>query len=417
MARPHIVIVGAGFGGMYTARNLERHVARGLIDVTVINRTNYFLFTPLLHEVATGGLAARNVTEPLREIFHTSGIRVYQGDVTAINTDRKAVMVGGTEISYDYLVVSTGAETNYYNIPGAAEYTLPIKTLPDAVRLRERIIDTFEWALLANNATDKQTMLSFVVVGGGPTGVETVAELQEFAHEITERYYGKTKCISPEDLKITLVSTDKEILKQFNLAIRHAATKRLESKGIILKLGTAVTGVSPQMIQFADGTSLSANIIVWAAGVKAVVPPFEPAPTLIAGGRLPADEFLRLAQSDSVFVLGDSGTTAVSDTKPPIPMLAQVAVKQADLVAYNIMASITGKKLESFSLHLSGSLVSLGQWFAAGDLASITIYGRFAWWVWRTVYLSKFLSWKKRIRIAFDWTFDLFYPRDITKLL
>ncbi len=194
-SQPHVVIVGAGFGGVYSALNLAPYANQGKISITIINPTNYFLFTPLLHEVATGNLSARSVTEPLREIFHRTEVNCVQGNVTKIDSIKKSVtlMAAGTtapyDISYDYLVVSTGAQTHYYGIPGASENTLALKTLQDAMAIRNRVIDSFEHASLIPDLDTRKKMLSFAIVGGGPTGVETAAELVDFVEEIEKRYF------------------------------------------------------------------------------------------------------------------------------------------------------------------------------------------------------------------------------------
>lgn len=419
MSRPHIVIVGAGFGGMYAAKRLVPYVQNETIDVTIVNRTNYFLFTPLLHEVATGALSPNDVAEPLREIFHGTGVKILQGEVTGIDTTKNTLRVADSEISYSHLILATGSDTNYYNIPGAADHTLPLKNLHDASMIRDGVINAFERATLAHSAQEKSEALSFVIVGGGASGVETAAEIAEFISEIEHRYYRKCRrtlqagMTTPEDITITLVSTT-SLLKQFHPSIQKAAEERLKHNGVKLKLGVGVTAVEKNRLVLADGTSIPAGMIIWTAGVKPYLPPLAGPVSIHASGKLITDNKLLVKGTTNVFALGDS---AMIESDPMIPMLAQVAVGQADTVAYNVLATIENRSTLPYSFKSKGSLVSLGQWFAAGEVYTIRIYGPIAWWMWRTIYLFKFHSFKKQVRIVIDWTLNAFYPRDITKLL
>jgi len=414
MIKPHILILGAGFGGMYTARQLKHLVKKGEIDITIINETNYFLFTPLLHEVATGALGAQSVSEPLREIFVGDGININQGTVISIDRkNRKVTILGdvnGTdihhrtkhEISYDFLVISTGATTNYYNIPGADIHTYPLKTLYDAVMIRRRIIDSFEEAVICDDPVTRARLLSFVVVGGGPTGVEMVSELQELVKGMIGRYYTDMEC------SVNLIHAGPELLQNFSPKLRKTAYDRLIYDGVRVHVGASVISVTPRGIELSNNTTVDASTVIWAAGVTPVLPPFEGDVPELVGKRLVVDEYSRIPGDERVFALGD--------TAGSLPMLAQVAVGQARSVAKNILATVNGKKLKSFKYKSKGSMVSIGQWFAVGEISSVKISGKFAWWLWRTIYLFKFISWKKRLRIVASWSMNIFYPRDITRL-
>jgi NADH dehydrogenase len=435
MAVPRIVILGAGFGGVYVAKKFRRLANHGLIDLTIVNRTNYFLFTPLLHEVATGALNPRTVAEPLREIFVKDNISIVQGTVESINTkDRRVTLNGSLDsctLPYDYLIIATGAETNYYNIPGAEVFTFPLKSLSDAVRIRSRIIDAFELAILARTPEERKELLSFAVVGGGATGVEMAAEMADFINGMVKRYYQKTDDTDPfepghcrqEETKISILHMGKELLEMFAPSLRKAAAERLTKGGVELKLGTTVSEVTKDGLKLSDGSTVPASTVIWTAGVRPVVPVFAGSTPALGGGRLIVDQYFRLQNSERVFALGDvAGYVDVHDfakdskNTKAMPMLAQVAVQESKTVAYNVLAAISGKPLQNFHYHSKGSMVSVGQWFAIGEIYSTNIAGAFTWWLWRTVYLFKFASWQKRIRIAIEWTLDFFYPRDITKL-
>lgn len=403
MTKKHIVIAGAGFGGMYVARHLLPHAKRGEISITIINPTNYFLFTPLLHEVATGTLSTRSVAEPLSELFVGLPVTIKLGTVSHVDTVKRQVLVDDTAIAYDYLVIATGAETSYYDIPGAREYTLPLKTLADAVKIRTAVIKTFE--------QHEDRCPTFVVVGGGPTGVELAAELSEFVDEMEHRYYQHQK--QEYRCTVSLVTATPDILPMFTPSLRYAAMKHLERIGVQARTNTSVISVTANGLRLGDGTNLASDLTIWTAGVHATIP--DAANTFsVERGRIITDRYLHAKGSKNVFVLGDAAQ--VIQGNATLPMLAQVAVSQARVVAKNVMARVHENELAPFHFHFKGSLVSLGKWYAIGDLRVTTIRGRFAWWLWRTVYLFKFISWKKRFRIAFEWTMDIFAPRDITKL-
>jgi NADH dehydrogenase len=290
------------------------------------------------------------------------------------------------------------------------------------------VIDSFEEAILSTDPIVRSRLLSFVVVGGGPTGVELAGELKELIDSMVKRYYHDTSCLpdeagscGPEEPTLALIHAGPELLQQFAPSLRARAHERLKKLGVQVYVGSSVVSVSPRGIELSNNTTVPASTVIWAAGVSPVIPVFEgDQPTLI-GNRLAVDEHFRLLGDERVFALGDMAGYVDSVNSTPekamtLPMLAQVAVRQAAIVAQNIRRSIRGKSLKSFTYHSKGSMVSIGQWFAIGEIFSMHIGGKLTWWMWRTIYLFKFLSWKKRLRIMIDWTLDMFYPRDITKL-
>ncbi len=426
MLKPHVVILGAGFGGTYVAKKLAKHVKRGLIDVTIVNKTNYFLFTPLLHEVATGSLSPTSVAEPLREVFAGTGVELCQGSVQSIDMAERQVIISGVNgprytLPYDYLVIATGAETNYYGISGAEKYALPLKELNDAVRIRSQIINCFEEAVMCEDPTERARLLTFVVVGGGPTGVETVGELNDFVHGISARYFCNNQEFKLGDTKVILVHAGAELLQQFPQVFRKSALDRLCVSGVDVRLDSAVNNITSHTISFENGGNIPTRTVIWTAGVKPSKLDFGGAngSNMASAGRVTIDEYFRVDSDERTFALGDTAVT--------LAMLAQVAVGQAAVVAKNIIASIKLKELKKFTFQSKGIFISVGQWFAIGsfslfggisnDKPTSKIQGRFAWWVWRTIYISKFASTKKRIRSVFEWTLELFFPRDITKLI
>lgn len=410
-----IVILGCGFGGMYVAKELLGEVKKGAIDLTIINKTNYFLFTPLLHEVATGGLSPASVTESLRDIFGKHAVTIFEDEPQSIDTNKKTVTLGQQSVGYDYLILATGAQTNYYNTPGAEAYTFPLKSISDAIKIKNSIIESFEAAARTHNASERKALLSFAIVGGGATGVELAGELPQFCSLLARRYF-KHSNITESDISIALVTAGPEILSQFDPKLRARALKHLVSQGVAVHLNMPISEVTTEGVRTKDGTLIAARTVFWLAGVKAVTLPFSPDSnmTMSPSGRLQTDEHLRALGHEDIFAFGDMASKQ-DENKKELPMLAQVAATQAPTVARNIIASMHARPLEVFSFKNKGSMISLGQWFAVGEIYSIGIAGKFAWWIWRTVYLFKFPSWRKRFAIAAEWTANLFYPRDITK--
>lgn len=410
---PHVVIVGNGFGGVYTAKYLAPSVKKGLLDVTIIGRTNYFLFTPLLHEVATGGLTPTSIIEPLQQIFRGTGIRILQDEVSGVHLNDTYIEAGVGRIKYDYLVLSTGAGTNYRGIKGAEAYTFGLKTVTDAYELRNHVIKVFErLEVYERNATE----LIFVIVGGGPTGIELATELEEFVCETLANYYSWDEA-EKTNIKIKIIASSSGILSQGSMRLRKKAAHILAQKKIEVITGEDVCEVKEDGVILRSGTFIQSFATIWAAGVEPIPPTFlHDTPTSVQGGRLCVDEHLRLQNFMNVFALGDVAAFSGTTGSMQMPMLAQTAVQEAKVVAENIMHSIEHTKLTTFVYYPKGFLVSMGRFNAVGDIYGLTFSGPFMWWLWRTIYLFKFVSWRKRFKIMSEWTVNLFSPRDISTL-
>ncbi len=405
--KPRVVILGAGFGGVYTLLNIYRTYGRE-VDVTIINRTNYFLFTPMLHEVATGGLAHHNVVEALRYIIADLGAKLHVASIKSVHTHEKIVQTDAGPVPYDILVIALGAKTNFYNIPGAEEHTLVLKNLYDAIKIRNTIIEACEKAVTITDPAKRAAMLSFAVIGGGATGVELAAEMADLLFETVQKFYrGVINC---KEISINLSTTDAALITQFPKSLQEYAEKTLKEKGVHVHLKKQAVRVEPGKVVCADGTYIHASTIIWVAGVTPETIVSDVPLPLDNRNRIVVNAGLQVVGHDNIFALGD-----VAAQEKPLPMLAQVAVSQARVVAANIINTIRKRPLRAFHYKSKGSLVSLGSWHAVAEISGTRWSGAFAWFVWRTVYLMKFLSWSKKIKVAFDWTIDIFYPRDITK--
>lgn len=408
-----IVILGGGFGGLYTYKGLYKYFSHDEIDITIVNRNNYFLFTPLLHEVATGGISHHQVVESIRQVIYKTNDKLHVAEVLSIDCEKQIVKTSIDEFSYDVLVISLGATTNFFNAPGAEEHSMVLKDLHDAIKIRTRLIESFEKASQMTNQEDRRKELSVAVIGGGPTGVEIVTEIAEFINDTFLKYYhGLIKC---EDISLYLINRDPEILAPFHKSLREKAIKVIKKSGVKIMLNTGVKEVKSEGVVLTDDSLLQVRHVIWTAGVKPNAPSFISPVPLDKGGRIIVNPFLQIEEFKNVFVIGDTASLASGVEGRPLPMLAQVAVKQGLHTGYNIMRLLKDSKLSPFSYKSKGALVSLGQWSAVADIFGIRFGGALAWFIWRTVYLFKFLSGSKRIKIVVDWTLNIFYPRDITK--
>ncbi len=412
VSRPiQIVIAGGGFGGVYTFKELHRlfHNHPG-IRVTLVNRTNYFLFTPLLHEVATGSLAPEHIVEPLRKVLGCCHHDFHFASIREFSLSDKVVRTAAGDIPYDYLVFAMGSTTNFYGIPGADVHSLPLKTLEDALRIKNRIIQATEAAVRLSDEKERERRLRFILVGGGATGVELAGEMSDFIFKTFGALYPFVR----KSASIILISKAPELLPEFHGRLRQKSLEILKKKGVRVVLSAAVKAVEPGAVLLENGETIEGEMVIWTAGVKphpvrtADLFSFSPA------GRIRVSDDFEVTGWPGVFALGDMAHGGNEDR--PLPALAQVATRQAKAVARNIARSIDGQPKKPFRYRHSGDLISLGTWTAVGNIRGFHFWGPFAWWLWRTVYLLKMISWGKKIKVAVDWTVNIFLPRDISQI-
>ena len=411
----NIVIAGGGFGGVYTYKHIHRFShGRKDIHVTLVSGTNYFLFTPLLHEVATGGIARENIVEPLRDVLRCCSDTFLHARATGLSTQTKTLLTTAGTLPFDACVLALVGETNFFGTPGASERCFQLKSMPDAVRLKNYLIRSFERAAQSGDREERKRLLRIVVIGGGPTGVELASEISDFLYATLARYYLKDHL--ERDIHIVLVQRSGELVPQFHPRLRARCLESLRKKRVDVRLLSSVTCVDETGVKLSSGEYLETNIPIWVAGVRPAEISLDVKNVQDPCGRLLVDDELRLQGQSSIYVLGDVASCGMDGNKTPYPQLAQVALAQAPIVAANILAYLEGKPPKKFRCRLSGTLISLGEWNAAGEIGGVVFSGRFAWWLWRTVYLTKLLSFHKKVRVAVDWTFDLFLPRDISEL-
>lgn len=411
-----ILILGSGFGGLYAAIELEKQLAKvDDVDITLVNRENFFSFTPMLHEVAASDLDITHIVNPVRKMLRRTNL--FLGVVETIDLESKRVVAAhGSdahthELDYDHLVVALGAVTNFYGLPGLEERALTMKSLGDAILLRNRIIDTLEEAdtECAAKACLRDTLMTFVVAGGGFAGVETAASVLDFIHEALP-YYRNLKA---EQVRMVLVHSGSVILPELSERLGHYAEKILRRRGMDIRLGARVTEVSDAGVHLSDGEVIKAKTIVWTAGTA-------PNPLLDSltcdkeRGRIKANAYLEVAGHPGVWVLGDCAVIPAPNGKP-YPPTAQHALRQGKVLARNIAAAIRGGRKQAFRFTTLGQLASIGRRAGVANIMGINFSGFIAWWLWRTIYLSKLPRAEKKLRVMLDWTLDLLFSKDLVQ--
>jgi NADH dehydrogenase len=410
--RKHLLILGGGFGGLYAAIELERALAfQPDVEITLVNRENFFLFTPMLHEIAASDLDITHIVNPIRKVLRR--VTFLHGEVESIDLARKraAVFHGPHqhhhELSYDYLVIALGATTNFYKIPGLEERALTMKSLGDAIHLRNRLIDLLEEADFDCAIDSRADLLSVVVAGGGFAGVETVAAANDFLREAT-RFY--------RHLDVVLVHPEPVILPELGDQMGQYAQKKLGERRVEILVNTKVKAISDESVELSDGTKIRTKTLVWTAGTSPN-PLLETLPCLKERGRLVVNEYMEVPDWPGVWALGDCAVIPDKKTGKAYPPTAQHAMREGKRLAQNITAEILGRTKKPFVFSTIGLLAAIGRRTGVANILGLNFSGFIAWFLWRTIYLSKLPRFEKKVRVALDWTLDLFFSKDLVHFM
>jgi len=407
-----IVIVGGGFAGLHLVRRLEGHLRAGEAQITMLDRNNFHLFTPLLYQVATGELPPHAVAYPLR--VPLAGDRFVRAEVEAIDLDAKVVRSSEGLFPYDIVVIAPGSVTNDYGIPGVREHTLTVKWLADGRALRHRILSVFEEAGAEHDTEKRHALLSFAIVGAGPVGVELAASMRDLMDHTLRGIYPTIDF--DREPHITLVDGADRVLPQMNTKLSGIAARRLKKLGVEIRLGTLVAAVTADGVATKDERFLRARTVIWAGGVK-VNPLLVPlALPKSKDGRLVVDAYLRAGGRDDILSFGDAA--AFDFQGKLLPMLAQVAVLQAPAAAKNLIHLIRGEQLEPYRYHRKGDLVALGRTSAAAEFARppLVLSGILAWTVWRVNYLMQLVGVRNRGTLLVEWILSYFSRRIVVDI-
>lgn len=414
-ARPRIVIVGGGFAGAYCAQKLERLLRPNEAEVVLLDRNNYFLFYPLLVEAGTGSVEPRHAVVSIRDFLRRT--RFIMANVTDVDLDRRRVVLRLADdgpvdrLDYDHLVLAPGSVTRLPDVPGLTRFGFEMKSLSDAVLLRDHAIRQLELADAADDPRRRRALLHLVVVGGNYTGVEVAGELQVFLARASRQY----RRVDPGDIRLTLVELGRRILPTLDPELSQYALEQLERRGVRVELGTTVTRIDANRAALDDGRVLDTETVIWCAGIA-------PSP-LTERLALPTDSCgyllcrpdLRVEGRDEVWAVGDSAVNTDAHGIP-YPATAQHAVRQGRQLARNLTRVLRGDEPQPCRITSNGTLAALGCRTGVAKVFGVKLSGFPAWFLWRSVYLLKMPGLARRLRVALDWTADLLFPSNTVQL-
>jgi NADH dehydrogenase len=397
---PRVVIVGGGFGGLNAARALAGANAR----VTLLDRHNYHLFQPLLYQVATASLSPGDVASPIRSILrHQANLEVFLATVRRVDPVARQVIIDeGDPIAYDYLILAAGAAHAYFGHPEWAERAPGLKTLDDALEMRRRVLSAFEAAERETDSAKQRRLLTFVIVGAGPTGVELAGALAEIARQSLRHNFRR---ISPESARILLVEGGPHVLAPFAEPLREAARRSLERLGVEVRTGAVVSGVDGDGVTI-GAERVSAETVLWAAGVAASPVAQSLGVPLDRAGRVTPEATLALAAHPDIFVVGDM-CVFMQDGKL-LPGVAQVAMQQGTRAGKNVLRAIAGQPLEPFRYKDYGIMATIGRNSAVGDVFGLKISGFFAWIFWIFLHIFWLIGFRNRFVVMTEWAWAYF---------
>jgi NADH:ubiquinone reductase (H+-translocating) len=406
-----VLIVGGGFAGYNAAETLCKLTRdRDDVGVMVVNRENYFTYWPMLAGIISSDVQTHNVAQPLRRALIRLGASFRRADLDTVDPERRIVTAAGREFPYEHLILALGAEPAYFGIPGVEEHCISIRGIDAGERICNRVIERYEETTLEGDVPDSK--LTFVVIGGGATGVEVASELHSLVHDLLVPDYPN---ISPHRVKIILVDANPEILKELDPALRRVARKKLADLHVEVLNNVRAQEVTAENVILNDGREIATQNVIWTAGARASVKLDDlPFPHDERNG-LEVDRFMRVVGHENVWGVGDSAAT-VDEKGRPVPPNAQAAVQEGEAVARNVLAVIDGEEPKPFRYRPLGQLVEMGSEFAVNEVLGIKFSGYIAALFWRATYLYKLESPNSRVRIAIDWLLDIFYDPPVTQI-
>jgi NADH dehydrogenase len=411
MNTPHVVIIGAGFGGLNVARQLRN----APVQITLIDKQNYHLFQPLLYQVAIAGLLPSQIAYPLRTIFRDQKNLTFQlGEVTGINFEARYVSMNGSVIAYDYLVIAVGAETNFFGMDSIEQDGFEVKDIQKAVRTRNHLLRMFEQASREADGEKRRAMLTFVVVGGGPTGVETAGALAELINHVMVKDFSH---LNLDEARVILLEANDHLITPYPHELRHATFHLLRREQVEILLNTKLVNFNGQTVTLGDGRQIATYTLIWTAGIKAA-PILESLEVERAGaGRVRVNSTLQLPQHPEVFVVGDAAYLLNGEGQP-LPMLSTVAIQQGKVTAQNIWRIISGKQPELFCYKDLGLLATIGRNAAVARIWGMSFSGFIAWVIWVFLHIYRLIGFRNRILVFVNWAWDyIFYENQIRLIM
>jgi NADH:ubiquinone reductase (H+-translocating) len=410
-----VLVVGGGYAGATAARAMQRPLARRGHDLVVVNPENFMTYQPFLPEAASGNIEPRHVVVPLRQILRKASL--VAGQVTSVDHSRRRAAVRTlaeetVELSYDHVILATGSRSRILPVPGLAERGVGFKTVTEAIYLRNFVLSRLEIAAEATETSRRRSALTFVFVGGGYSGVEALAELEDLVGHVL-RYY---PTIDPGELRWVLVEAAPSILPEIGSELARYAVRRMERRGIEVKLQTRLDSAEGGVMRLSDGESFPADTLVWTTGVKPEPLAAYSGFAVDDTGRVIADEYLRVKDADGAWAVGDCAAVPDVVTGGVSPPTAQYGLREARKLAQNLVRALDGKPLRTFRYRNRGQMVSLGRYRGVARAFRFQLRGFTAWALHRSYHLLQMPTAGRKSRIVTDWTVGMFFPRDITQL-
>lgn len=393
-AKKHVVIIGGGFAGINAIKVLDKNK----FDITLIDRHNFHSFPPLFYQIASSGLDSGSISFPFRrEVRHMKHVRFHMGEVKKVDTVAKTVTTQFETVSYDYLIVAAGTTNNFFGMNDLRDKVYTLKSVAEAIRLRNEILDRLERASIATDHERKKQLLSFVVIGAGPTGVEVAGAIGEMKRYIIPREYPELK---KEDLKILIVEGTDRVLRTMSEDASRHAYEYLGHLMVDVKLNTTMVGYDNNVVKFADGEEVYCETLIWTAGITGEpIDGFDKS-VYARGGRFKVDEYNRVDGYNNIFALGDISYLEAPEYPRGYPQMAQVAIQQARCLAENLNS---GKFDKKFKYNDKGSMATVGRNRAVADLHKLHMYGRPAWVTWMFVHLISILGMRNKLTVLINW--------------
>ncbi len=407
MNPPHIVIIGAGFGGMETARRL----AKAPVRITLIDKQNYHLFQPLLYQVAIAGLLPAQIAYPLRTIFRKQKNLTFQmGEVTEVNLEARYVKMDGSVIAYDYLVLALGGQTNFFGLESVERNSFDLKNIESAVETRNHLLSVFERASREADTGKRRAMLTFVVVGGGPTGVETSGALAELIRHVMTKDYPTMEL---NDVRVLLLEAGGSVMPAYPDELRKATFDLLRSKRVEIMLNTKLMDYNGEEVTLADGTRIPTSTLIWTAGVRAAGLADRLGARQAGAGRIVTEATLQLPGHPEVFVIGDAAYVENGGGQP-LPMLSTVALQQGKAAAENLLRILRGTSPAAFHYKDPGLLATIGRNAAVARIWGLSFSGFIAWLIWVFLHIYRLIGFRNRLLVLVNWAWDyLFYENQV----
>src|SRR6266542_3189792 len=408
-ARPRVVIVGAGFGGLRTARALRK----APVDVVLLDRHNYHLFQPLLYQVATAGLEPEQIARPVRAILRgQTNFEFRMVEVTGVDFAAREVATDNGPVPYDYLVLALGGETNYFGLEGIMRSGFGLKGVSDALAIRNHVLGCFERAVLEPDGERRRALLTFVVVGGGPTGVEMAGALSELIRLVLVKDYPR---LNIKDVRVLLLEATDRLLAPMPQRLREAAGKTLWRKYIEVRFGASVADYDGKRIQPKSGQAIPADTVIWAAGVRASPLNATLGLTAARQGRIPVEPTLQVQGHPEVFIIGDAAYR--EENGEPLPMVAPVAIQMGRAVARNIIRQLRGQPLEPFRYRDQGTLATIGRNAAVANVFGVQASGFIAWVMWLGIHIIQLIGFRNKLFVLINWAWDYFFYERAARLI